>query len=74
VDGDPLLEFRLTLCVSLDHGMAKVNHVVGLIVGNVFTEDHVLIKIPGVENTCGNSDFLDIRVDMMFTLHQLTCI
>jgi hypothetical protein len=50
--------------------MAKSNKATGLIIADVSSKDHVLVKVPGIEKTGWKSDFLDVCVDMMFALSE----
>ena len=51
--------------------MPEVNNVVGLVIGDMFTEDHVLIKVPCIKDAGRKSDLLDIRVDVIFAFGKL---
>ena len=50
--------------------MAKCNKVTGLVIGDMFPKDHILVKIPGIKNTSRKSDFFDVCVDVIFSLKQ----
>jgi hypothetical protein len=48
--------------------MAKFDHVDGLVITNMSAENHIFVKIARIKNACGESDFLNVCVDMVFTL------
>jgi hypothetical protein len=66
-----LPEIQLTSCMSFNYSMAKVNNVAGLVISNVFTENHIFIKVSCIQDTSRKSDLLDIRVDVIFAFGKL---
>jgi hypothetical protein len=63
-----LTKTLLTFGISLDHCVAKFNYIVGLVISDVFAKDHIFVEIACIEKTGRKPDFLDIGIDMMFSL------
>jgi hypothetical protein len=61
----------LTFGISLNHCMTEFNHIRGLVISNVSAKDHVFVEIACVENTGRKSNFLDVIVDMIFSLKRI---
>jgi hypothetical protein len=59
-----------TFGIFLNHCVLKLNHIVGLVIGDVFTKDHIFVEIACIENTGRKSDCLDIGIDMVFSLKK----
>jgi hypothetical protein len=59
-----------TFGIFLDHCVSKLNHIVVLVIGDMFTKDQIFVEIARIENTGRKSDCLDIGVDMVFSLKK----
>ncbi len=55
----------LTFRVLLDHSVMKLDHVFGLVILDMSSEDHVLVEVAGVQYACWKSNIFDVVINMI---------